>query len=527
MKRFLQLSTLVTLFAVTAILISLLAAALPSAATAQGQQTATLTATPTATLLPPYPPPDTLTPTTEPTARGTSERPLVVVASYDASTDKITPGIHFTLEIRLDNDGQLTATNLIATFASGDFFPSETGGVVAVNELEPGEKHKIVQPLIANTDLWGKYVASQPVTVSYTDPEGLSYSETFTITFPIAWESILGATATPTPTITPTALFRPQLVITSYETDITQLEPGQQFSLTLSVQNQGQANARQVTMVLGGGSTSSGEDGSGTPQSPGGVTGGSGDLTNFAPIGSSNVQSLGDLAIGASLTAQQNLVVNVSTNPGAYPLKISFVYTDERNISYVDDQVITLLVYLLPKLEISFYRDPNPLFAGQPNALPLQVVNLGRKNALLGNMEVTGDGADFTNNVILVGSLDPGNYITLDATMIPHQAGPLELLVTVNYTDDFNQPQKYSQSLTVDVLEAEIVEPVPEGIPGQSEGLPLPTGPETFWQKMMRFFRGLIGLESGQPSPEMPGEVPPEMPPPEGEVVPVPALKGP
>jgi hypothetical protein len=223
--------------------------------------------------------------------------------------------------------------------------------------------------------------------------------------------------------------------------------------------------------------------------------------------------------------------VNVSTNPGAYPLKISFVYTDERNISYVDDQVITLLVYQLPKLEISFYRDPNPIFIGQPNALPIQVVNLGRKNVLLGNMEVTGEGADFTNNVVLVGSLDPGNYITLDATMIPYQTGPLELLVTVNYTDDFNQPQKYTQSLTVDVLEAEIVEPFPEGVPGEGEGILIPAAPETFWQKMTRFFRGLIGLDSGQTSPElpseMPGEVPPEMPPPEGEVVPVPALKGP
>jgi hypothetical protein len=126
-----------------------------------------------------------------------------------------------------------------------------------------------------------------------------------------------------------------------------------------------------------------------------------------------------------------------------------------------------------------------------------------------------------------VGSLDPGNYITLDATMIPYQTGPLELLVTVNYTDDFNQPQKYTQSLTVDVLEAEIVEPFPEGVPGEGEGIPIPAAPETFWQKMTRFFRGLIGLDSGQTSPEIPGEMPVEMPPPEGEVVPVPALKGP
>jgi hypothetical protein len=490
-------------------------------ASAQGEATPSVTLEMPSVEPPTQPPPVTETPTSDPPAQDTEtpeptqpdyRRPLVVVRGYSASTSYILPGSVFDLEVRLVNEGQETAKNIIATFASGDFFPTETGGVVAITDLPPGDKHKIVQPLKASNDLWGKTVASQTVTITYTNPDGAAFQETFTITFPIAWERIVGqASATPTPTASPTPSLRPQLVIPSYTIDPQALEPGGAFSLQVNIQNLGRTGARQVTMILGGGAPASGESPDGTQPAPGGISGGSADLTNFAPLGSSNVQSIGDLPAGGSTTARQDLIVNVSTQPGAYPLKITFTYIDDANIRYTDDQVITLLVYAPPKLEISFYRPPDPLFAGQPGMLPIQIVNLGRKSVLLGNMEVTGQGADFTNNVILVGNLEAGNYFTLDATAIPHQAGPLELRISVHYTDDFNQAQEYVQTLTVEVMEAPPMEPGMEGTPGEGglpgEGLP-PGGTESLWQKIGRFIRGMLGLDSG-PEGAAPEGLPP------------------
>ncbi|HLE14916.1 MAG TPA: hypothetical protein VI776_09215 [Anaerolineales bacterium] len=533
------LRTVLLLATILSVLIGgLLAPVQIQPAIAQGE------ATPLVTPETPSPEPPTQTPTLEPPAQETDtpeptetntlqptqddfRRPLVVVRGYSASTSNILPGSVFDLEVRLANEGQETAKNIVATFASGDFFPTQTGGVVAVTDLPAGDKHKIVQPLKANNDLWGKTVASQTVTITYTNPDGISYQETFTITFPIAWERIVGqATATLTPTASPTPSLRPQLVIPNYTIDPVTLEPGGAFSLEVNVQNLGQTGAKQVTMILGGGAPASGESPDGTQPAPGGISGGSADLTNFAPLGSSNVQSLGDLPAGSSLTVRQELIVNVSTQPGAYPLKITFTYIDDKNIRYTDDQVITLLVYAPPKIEISFYRTPDPLFTGQPGMLPIQIVNLGRKSILLGNMEVTGEGADFTNNVILVGNLEAGNYYTLDATAIPFQAGPLALQVSVNFTDDFNQAQEIVQTLNVEVMETPPMEPGSEGIPGEGgfpgEGMP-PAGPETLWQKIGRFIRGLLGLDSGQTQPPLEG------PPPGVEEVPaggVP-LKGP
>jgi len=306
-------------------------------------------------------------------------RPLLVVQSYGASSVEIPPGVDLDFEMTLVNAGQSTATNIVATFPSGDFVPRVTGGVRAIGTVDPGQTARFFQPLASSVSLAGKTIATLEVKVSYTDANGTPYNETFTLTFPVAQPQRSGPAATATPTPTARPALRPQLVVTSSSTDVSQLQPGGRFMLNLSVQNVGNANAKRVTVIVGGGTSAGTTTGaSGTAQPGGGVSGASGEFANFAPLNSSNVQFLGDLAAGASITAQQILIVNASTKPGAYTLKLSFAYTDDKNSSFTDDQVGTLLVYQPPLLDLSFYRDPGPLFAGQPNSLPLQVVNLGR-----------------------------------------------------------------------------------------------------------------------------------------------------
>jgi hypothetical protein len=72
-------------------------------------------------------------------------------------------------------------------------------------------------------------------------------------------------------------------------------------------------------------------------------------------------------------------------------------------------------------------------------------------------MTVTAEGADITNNVSLVGSLDPGGYYTLDANIIPMNEGPLDVKVTINYTDDFNQTRTIEKTIAVNVVAAPVM----------------------------------------------------------------------
>ncbi len=475
----------------------------PNAQTASLIGGLTITAPP-ATPGPTETPPSTSTP--PPTA---FVRPLLVVQSYGASSAQIVPGENLDFEMTLVNAGQIPASNVVATFVSGGFVPRDTGGVRAIGALQPGEASRFWQPLAAGRELSGQTVGTLEVKVTYTDSLGTAYSETFALTFPIRPAAGGGqASPTPTPTATPTAtaapLLRPQLIITDYSVDVAQLEPGTIFELSLAVQNQGSADARRVTMIVGGGSGSSSVNPEGTPQ-PGGLAGAGGSFSEFAPVGTSNVRSLGDVLRGQSLLTGQTLIVNVTTKPGAYPLKVSFVYSDDQNGSFVDDQVITLLVYKRPSVSFNFYAPEPPIFAGETAALPLQLVNTGTSSTVLGTFKVAADEAVLMNNTVFVGALEPGGFFPLDALLIASQPGPLELRLSVDYTDDFNQRQVITDVISLEVMESFFVEG-PEMPP---EGFEPPTAepqPETLGQKIWRVILGLLGLSSGRPEPAQPTE---------------------
>ena len=458
-----------------------------------------------------------------------SERPIVLIESYYMDVDSIAPGKDFNLFLTLKNNGQNSAINILLTFTAGDLIPRETGGMVNLSALDPGSSKAIRQPMTVSPAIMGGGVSSLPVSMTYTDAEtSQAYTASFNIALRVNYPSY--APAAPTSTPTPLTILRPQLTIGAYATDVDPLQPGVPFSLTLEVQNLGNADAKSITMITGGGSGSAGGI-SGTPEA-GGVSGASGEFTNFAPLKSSNIHYLGDLAKGARLSVDQTLIVNTTTNPGAYSMKFSFVYVDARGVRFVDDQVITLLVYQLPLVELTFYREAGPFFVGQPGALPIQITNLSRKPVVLGNLKANvKTGGMLTNNTTLIGAMDPGGYFTLDAMLIPDLAGPMDIDVSVSYTDDFNQPKEIHQSMQITVQE-QIAPPPDKTLPG-GDGQPLPTPvvEETFWQKLGRLVKGLLGLDSSPSQPatnpsDMPVEPLPEQSVPGGKPIIVPGPKG-
>lgn len=443
----------------------------------------------------------TLQLTTTVSAPPAAGRPLLMITSYDQGTSALYGGSEFDLGVGIKNNGTAKAHNIVITFSGSEIYPRNTGGVISLAGLNAGESTYVVQRFLLGDSLAWSPVASIQATITYTDANGVSYSEPFNLTITITTPNYTA----PTPTPTAGALMNPQLVIGSYSTDIDPLQPGLVFKLNMDITNLGMADARAVSMVIGGGVTPG--DGSGTP-SPGGMPGSAGDLTNFAPLGSSNIVYLGDIVKGSTLAASQELIVNVNTAPGAYPLKISFVYNDAKGNRIVDDQVITLLVFSLPQLEISFYRDPGMLMAGMENILPIQVINLGKKTAVLGNMKVTASNADTYNNISLVGSLEPGGYYTLDVSLLPFQEGPLDISVVISYTDDFNQLRSFEQLIPVEIQPAMDFEPIPgegEGEPGWEEPVEVK---ETFWTVLWRIIKGLLGLDSGKQTPSLEPEMP-------------------
>ena len=448
------------------------------------------------------PPPALQTPEPSPTF---FQRPVLTLISYSAS-GAVTPGDDFTMTFRIANQGGAKARNIVFTIVPGDFLPSGSGGVIAGGVIVPEADTGYTQGLIATGELALKSIGTLQISASYTDDFGSSYSETFNLTFPVTKKT--ASSGSFRATVTPTPAPRPILLIDGYQVDIDPLRPGAIFNLEVRVANVGGSLARSVTEIIGGG-TVSGD--SGTPgANPGGVSA-TGGLENFAPLGQSNVAYLGDLPPAAQLTSIHALIVNSTTTPGAYPLRISLIYSDGAGRVYTDDQTITLLVYAPPMLEIGFYQAPDPLFVGQPGFLPIQVLNLDRKPAVLSRVRVASDGAEILNGELPIGYLDTGLSFTIDAQAMPFQPGPLDIVVSVDYVDDFNEQQVIQQTLTLEVIE---VEPIPEDF-GGGGGIvvePEVSRPESFWDKVLRFLRGLLGLDSAPaesaPIEEFPSEGP-------------------
>lgn len=446
------------------------------------------------------------------------ERPQLVVVS-SRTRGSVSTNDEFRLAVELRNVSSSRAYSAQAAFSSTDLAPLSTGGVVALGDIDAGADKTAQQEFLVTAQLSGQLIVMVDVTVTYYDEAGTSYSDKFTLTVETSGG---GSSGVAYPTATPTGVKSSQIVIPSYAVSIDPLQPGEQFTLTMTVQNMGNAKAQRITMIVGGGSGGGG-GADGTPQ-PGGVSGGSGEFTNFAPVGASNVQTLGDLPAGSMVQASQNLIVNVSTNPGAYPMKVTFSYLNERNEVINDEQVITLLVYGLPNVDVSFYRPPDPFFVGQPGALPIQVVNIGKRASVLGNLRITTESGTIENGTGLVGSLDAGGYFTLDSMFIPEQSGTQVLTVTIDYTDDFNQARTITRKLEVEVMEGmeePIIDPSMPGPNGGGGGGEFPVmTEETALQKVWRFVLGLLGLDSAPPAEGGGEQFPPEMEPVAPEVKP-------
>jgi hypothetical protein len=179
-------------------------------------------------------------------------------------------------------------------------------------------------------------------------------------------------------------------------------------------------------------------------------------------------------------------------------MRITFSYLNDKNEVINDEQVITLLVYSLPNVEVNFYRPLDPFFVGQPGMLPLQVVNIGKRSAVLGNLDITSESGMIENGTSLIGSLDAGGYFTLDSNFTPEQAGMQVLTVTIEYTDDFNQPRTLTRKLEIEVMDS-LEEPIFDpSIEGGGE-FPVMEA-ETLPQKAWRFVLGLLGLDSAPPA---------------------------
>lgn len=422
----------------------------------------------------------TMTVMPQPTQYG---RPFVAVENYQTGLGLLLPAQTFTLTFDVTNTGQLPALNLSVTFDGSDFIPVQSIGTFNIPTLPPRGSSHISQPMLVNKDYGAKSVISTVIKVNYNDDTGKVFEEKYTVSFPT-----INTTATATPTITPTLTARPDLLIMAYMSDIEMLRPGDIFNLDIQVVNLGSVMAHSVNMILGATSAT-------TSTTPVADANTGTDTSTFAPVNSASRKFLGDIPVNGTVMSRQKMIVNVGSQAGARPLQVSFSYTDGQGNPQTDYQTITMLVYSQINVDIGFSGAiPPPLLVGEPAPVSLQITNLGKANIILGSITVSAEDAEIENTTGIVGPVDSGGYFTADVRITANKAGPLKLNVKIAYQDDFGKNRYLTRDLLLDVKESPTPMPMPE-MPSQA-----PEG--GFWEQIVRFLRGLFGIENAPAQPE-------------------------
>jgi len=384
-------------------------------------------------------------------------RPQLVIESARTEPQVLRPGDSFDLLIELANWGDRTATGILVGTTSPDLaLPAGGSNVVAVDSLVINNTAPVTLPLVL-ADVTTSGRLNLNLSLEYSDYTGGGYSAQQGVGLEVetALEDL------------------PQLLIESYVTEPSEVGPGDVLTLTLDVRNVGGGDAQRFTLALGG------SDGSA--------------LGVFAPLNAGNVRFVPEVPAAEVVVLDQQLVVNASATSGVYSLPAALSYDDDRGTRHEDSQLISLIVRRQPHLQIGFYRPVGPVMVGEPFPLPVEVTNVGRNLLNVSTLVVSSDHLSIEGGTIYLGPLDGGTAGSLEATAVAEQAGELELLVTVNYLDEFEQPQAVVETLTI---QAEAPEIPDETLPGEDGGGEDGEQEETFWDKMLRFVRGLFGMGS-------------------------------
>jgi hypothetical protein len=379
-------------------------------------------------------------------------RPQLVIEDAQTEPATLGPGDVFSLTLRLANRGDRTATAVLIGVASSELaVPAGGSNVMATDPVGINRAVTVTLPLVLGEVTQAGRLGLD-VSLECSDYSGGSYADQQSVGLEVS-----------------TALAdRPQLIVAGYRAMPDPLSPGDTFTLTLEVNNVGGGEAQRLMLTLGG------EGGSG--------------MAPFAPLQSSNVKFVPHLDAGDTVEVVQQLVVDGSASAGAYSLPLALAYDDARGTRHTDSQLISLLVRRRPHFQIGFYRSVEMATVGVPFQLPVEVTNIGRTLVNVSTLEVTSEQLEISEGSLYMGPLDGGTSGSLEAMAMAQEGGTAEVVVSVHYLDDFDQPQVVTKTLMV-----EVEEPVVAPLEVEEE---LQEQEESFWDKVLRLLRGLLGLGS-------------------------------
>lgn len=373
-------------------------------------------------------------PPTETPAPPVPGRPVLTVRNYSVSPQRPYAGGTFTLRIEVYNTGSRGAENSIVKFPGGQLVAIGENAGYLLGAIGINHTRTVTQTFRVPSGLAGP--ASVTVLMSANDYEGNHYDFQETIAIDIAG----GGSG------------RPQLVLRQATSQPANLTPGEAYSLTLVLGNQGNATATGIVLSA----------------APGGVS---------LPSERASTVSVDRLAASGIITTVLPLRLSDNAAVGRQAQTIHIEYGDYSGGRYTADWNVTLAVNAdpatQPQIVIREYRTtPETLSPGNSFVLTLTLSNVGG-GAAQRLMLTIGGAASATatsglgpfaplesSNVKFLGNLEAGQTTVVAQRFVVDgqaKAGVYQLPVTLDYQDPRSSRRSDTQIISLLVIRAPLL----------------------------------------------------------------------
>jgi hypothetical protein len=415
-----------------------------------------------------------------------AEASQVTLARYLLDPNPVEPGEPVTVTVLVTNTGNDLASQVLLRVAGTDsvLLAGPQGDSFPVGDLAPGASASLELPMVVSKEA-DAGPQPQPLTITYLQ-KGESKENPGSMTIQVA------------DVVKPEAL----LLLESYNTGQDVLKPGDRFTLSMTLQNAGEADAANMLVTFGTvDSTDPGNDNDDSSGDNGSTvdTGSSTSTTpssTFAPLGAGGTMFVGTLnAGGGSITLEQDFIVNGTVDSGIYNLPITIRYTDTDGENAQENLKASVVVVKPPQLRVTLLSPiPESVNTGEPVSVGLDIINTGNDIIRFTTATVETENAEILDGAeVFLGSLDGEENTSVNATVMPLEEGRVSITVSLNYIDDLNREQAIVNTYET---EAMMPPPLPEDLGPPIDVMPTPTPEPSNDALVGQILLGLLGLGS-------------------------------
>jgi hypothetical protein len=365
----------------------------------------------------------------------------LIMENLTYPTGSIAENKEVDISFDLRNQGQMDARNIIVKAESADQngLVSKTVSTIKLNAIEPGATETLNFKFLTTKSAESKNYPIN-ITVEYVDDlvaEGENYSlNQFIGIFAASAGEELKST--------------PRLIIDKYNFKPALVQPGENFSMSLSFFNtNSEKTVKNIKIFL-----TSTEKTDPNSNSAGGSV--------FTPVDSSNTFYIDSIPPKGRVEKTITMFTVPDALAKTHTLTANFEYEDNKGEQYTATELIGVPVIQQSRLDTGELSVPPESFVGQSAPISIEFFNTGK--VTLYNMMVKLEG-DFQteNGSYYIGNFESGISEYYEGMVIANNPGELTGDVVFTYEDSTGQEQEIRKPFTLNVMDAP---PMPE-FPGE------------------------------------------------------------